>query len=156
MIFRKEDIAFTTIHCKAVFECFNEALNMLRPYGKTGEPLKWSLRPRYAYKTPEDLVFILSNAKEIVLELNSMEAGNLPSIEFLFNNKFDEELFAETREKHLADILGQEVLEMEDYWINYEVEEVQSKLEIADTITELLIEETVNILGVIENKRKQV
>ena len=123
---------------------------MLRPYGKTGEPLEWSMKPRYAYKNPEDLIFILTNAKEIVLEFNSMEAGILPSTEFLFNSKFDEEMFAETRERHLADILGQEVLEMEDLWLNYEVEETQAKLEVADSIFDILIGEAVNILCTVE------
>lgn len=126
---------------------------MLRPYGKTGEPLEWSMKPRYAYKNPEDLIFILTNAKEIVLEFNSMEAGILPSTEFLFNSKFDEEMFAETREKHLADILGQEVLEMEDLWLNYEVEETQAKLEVADSILDTLVGEVVNILVTVEENR---
>jgi hypothetical protein len=30
------------IHNKVIFDCVNEALDFLRPYGKNGEPLPWN------------------------------------------------------------------------------------------------------------------
>jgi hypothetical protein len=38
-----------------------------------------------------------------------MEAGTLPKLEFFINDRFDEEYFAEVREKRLANLLAQEV-----------------------------------------------
>lgn len=35
------------IHNKAIFDCVNEAMNLVRPYGVQGEPPPWSIvRPR--------------------------------------------------------------------------------------------------------------
>jgi len=34
------------IHNKAIFDCVNEAMNMVRPYGIQGEPMPWSNVPR--------------------------------------------------------------------------------------------------------------
>ena len=34
------------IHNKAIFDCVNEAMNMVRPYGIQGEPMLWSKVPR--------------------------------------------------------------------------------------------------------------
>lgn len=34
------------IHNKVVFDCVNEALNLVRPYGSQGEPMPWSRKPR--------------------------------------------------------------------------------------------------------------
>lgn len=31
------------IHNKAIFDCVNEAMNMVRPYGLQGEPMPWSI-----------------------------------------------------------------------------------------------------------------
>ena len=30
------------IHNKAIFDCVNEAMNLVRPYGIQGEPMPWS------------------------------------------------------------------------------------------------------------------
>ncbi len=52
-----------------------------------------------------------------------MQAGTLPRREFVFNNLFDDELFAEIREKKLATLLAREMIETEPKWLNYEFEE---------------------------------
>ena len=52
-----------------------------------------------------------------------MQAGTLPRREFVFGGLFDEELFAEIREKKLATLLAREMIENEPKWLNYEFEE---------------------------------
>ena len=50
------------IHNKAIFDAVNEALNSVRPYGKLGEPMPWSMRPRknfFPYASEKDLEGIL-------------------------------------------------------------------------------------------------
>ena len=49
-----------------------------------------------------------------------MQAGTLPRREFIFNGVFDDELFAEIREKKLATLLAREMIETEPKWLNYE------------------------------------
>ena len=52
-----------------------------------------------------------------------MQAGTLPRKEFIFNDEFDDELFAEIWEKKLATLLATEVIENEHKWLNYDFEE---------------------------------
>lgn len=75
-----------------------------------------------------------------------MQAGTLPRREFVFNNHFDDELFAEIREKKLATLLAREMIENEPKWLNYEFEEAQVKIDIGDMILEQLVTETIAIL----------
>lgn len=75
-----------------------------------------------------------------------MQAGTLPRREFVFNNLFDDELFAEIREKKLATLLAREMIENESKWLNYEFEEAQVKIDIGDMILEQLVTETITIL----------
>jgi hypothetical protein len=65
-----------------------------------------------------------------------MQAGTLPRREFVFSGLFDEELFAEIREKKLATLLAREMIENEPKWLNYEFEEAQVKIDIGDMILE--------------------
>lgn len=60
-----------------------------------------------------------------------------------FQDAFDEELFQETREKRLAAMLANEVVETEHQWLNYEFEEAQVKIDMSDMILEHLVEEIV-------------
>lgn len=76
-----------------------------------------------------------------------MQAGTLPRREFVFAGLFDEELFAEIREKKLATLLAREMIENEPKWLNYEFEEAQVKIDIGDMILEQLVTETINILN---------
>ena len=76
-----------------------------------------------------------------------MQAGTLPRRDFVFGGLFDEELFAEIREKKLATLLAREMIENEPRWLNYEFEEAQVKIDIGDMILEQLVTETINILN---------
>lgn len=71
----------------------------------------------------------------------------MPRREFVFGGLFDEELFAEIREKKLATLLAREMIENEPRWLNYEFEEAQVKIDIGDMILEQLVTETITILN---------
>lgn len=89
-----------------------------------------------------------------MLDWASFETGTLPSIEFMINDKFDEEYFTEIREKRLINLLAQEVVDCEDLWINYEMEESEVKLDIADMVMEHLVTETAELLLKLEHSNK--
>lgn len=81
-----------------------------------------------------------------------MQAGTLPRAEFVFNSVFDEELFAEVREKKLATLLATEVIESESQWLNYEFEESQVKIDLGDMILEHIVIETVELLNSLKKR----
>jgi hypothetical protein len=78
-----------------------------------------------------------------------MQVGTLPRKDFFMNGIFDEELFAEIREKKLATLLATEVLEGEHAWLNYEFEESQVKIDLGDMILEHLVSETIEIMDAV-------
>jgi hypothetical protein len=98
------------IHNKAVFDAVNEALNLIRPYGISGEPLPWSLQQRILFKSITDPNIITRNIKNMILDWISFQVGTLPKANFLINGRFDEKYFGEMRERHLINMLAQEVL----------------------------------------------
>ena len=61
--------------------------------------------------------------------------------------QFDEEIFQETRERRLAQMLASEVVETEHQWLIYEFEESQVKIDVSDMILEHLVDEIVQYLN---------
>eukprot|EP01022_Parablepharisma_sp_SALTPOND_P001932 TRINITY_DN107_c0_g2_i1.p1 TRINITY_DN107_c0_g2~~TRINITY_DN107_c0_g2_i1.p1 ORF type:complete len:1008 (+),score=93.89 TRINITY_DN107_c0_g2_i1:4888-7911(+) len=156
------------IHKKAIFDASNEALNLIRPYGFLGQPMLWSGNPRILFTQITCPGIIVTNVKNIVslnsliqdqvLDWAGLEAGTLPKKDFVENGKFDLDSFNEIREHKLITLLGQEVLfagitnykmkvlDTEQQWLNYEMEETEVKIDIADMIMEKLLGETIDIL----------
>ena len=135
------------IHNKVLFDCINDSLLQFKPYGKDAPPLPWS-RQTKRLKPTED--FTIEEMFEIVkhdlFRWAIMQAGTLPRREFVFGGVFDDELFAEIREKKLATMLAREMIETEPKWLNYEFEEAQVKIDVGDMILEQLVTETIQFL----------
>ena len=55
------------IHNKIIFDCVNESLNKVRPYGNLGEPMPWSKKPRknvmFMFESTENLDDVLVSVK---------------------------------------------------------------------------------------------
>jgi len=84
-----------------------------------------------------------------------MQAGTLPRREFIFSGEFDEELFGEIWEKKLATLLATEVIEKEGSWTNYDFEEAQVRIDLADMIIDSLVSECASVVTSIEEKRSK-
>lgn len=145
------------IHNKAIFDGINEALNIYRPHSKKGEPLPWTGKASFQIdytRTGISADEILSIVSNTLLDWNSFKVGPLPCREFYHNNIFDEEKFSDFREKKLAAILAYDVeKEDQEKWLDYESEESQVKLDLADIILYSLVEETIDVLNSIDDKR---
>lgn len=154
-MFRK----FEHVHNRALFDGVNESLLQFRPYGKDGEPAPWSSKKRKLQKRPSKNKLNLKKMFEIVrhdmFRWGIMQAGTLPRKDFIFDNKFDEELFNEIREKKLATLLATEVIENENKWLNYEFEEAQVRIDLGDMILEQLVSESIAIMNVIDSTERK-
>ena len=132
-------------------------MDVYRPHGKKGEPLPWTGKSSFIVdytRTNISADHILNLVMNTLLDWNSFKVGPLPCREFYHNNLFDEEKFADFREKKLAAILAYDVeKEDQEKWLDYETEESQVKLDLADIVLDKLVEEAVHILNTIENKR---
>lgn len=131
-----------------------------RPYGKQGEPAPWSRKKRQLQRLPDkkkfDLKKIFETVRHNMFRWSIMQAGTLPRKDFIFSNVFDEELFAEIREKKLATLLATEVIENEPQWLNYDFEEAQVRIDLGDMILEQLVSEAIAVMNVIEQNEGKV
>ena len=85
--------------------------------------------------------------KHDLFRMAIMQAGTLPRREFVFNNRFDDELFAEIREKKLSTLLCREIVEIEPNGLKWDFEEAQTKIDIGDMVLEALVTETIEFLN---------
>ncbi|CAI2383021.1 unnamed protein product [Moneuplotes crassus] len=133
---------------KNLFDCINESLDQFRPYGKEGVPMPWSTKLR---KLREDEILEFSKMFEIVKQdlfrWWFTSAGTMPKREFINENQFDEIGFNEVREKRLASLLTNDILEGDYKWINYDFEESQVKIDLSEMILEHLVSETAEVLN---------
>lgn len=136
------------IHNKVLFDCINDSLQQFRPHGKEGKPMVWSRQSR-KLKPTEDFTMeeIFEITKHDLFRMAIMQAGTLPRKEFVFGGHFDEELFAEIREKKLATLLVREIVETEPQWLKWDFEETQTKVDLADMVLESLMTETIDFLN---------
>ena len=143
------------IHNKVLFDCINDSLQQFRPHGKEGAPQQWSTLGR-KLKPTEDFTLeeMFEITKHDLFRMAIMQAGTLPRREFVFNHNFDEELFAEIREKKLATLLCREIVETEPSWLKWDFEEAQTKIDIGDMVLEALVTETIEFLNEKQNTKQ--
>jgi hypothetical protein len=106
------------IHNKVLFDSINDSLQQFRP------PMLWS-RLNRKLKPTEDFTLeeMFEITKHDLFRMAIMQAGTLPRREFVFHGHFDEDLFAEIREKKLATLLCREIVENEPQWLKWDFEE---------------------------------
>ncbi|OMJ76061.1 hypothetical protein SteCoe_24667 [Stentor coeruleus] len=135
------------IHNKLIFDATNEALQKFRLHGLKGLPLPWS-QDSHCFSRVNSLDKIIQAVTEIVYQWSKMQVGKQYNEDlFLSNQILDDELFKQVREERLANMLIDEIIEKDICWINYEYEEVQVKIDLADIILESLADETIELLG---------
>lgn len=136
------------IHNKVLFDCINDCLQQFRPHGKDGAPMVWSRLGR-KLKPTEDFTLeeMFEITKHDLYQMAITQSGTLPRREFVFGGKFDDELFAEIREKKLAGLLCREIIETEPQWLKWDFEEAQTKIDIGDMVLEALVTETIEFLN---------
>ena len=157
-----------------IFDSYNEVLDSLRPYGLKGVPYPWKSNIKYSLSreiTDGNMKKVIEKAKEKVLDWAVNMCGYFGEKEDQLNDRtstINEEYLAQLREDKLATMLATDVMfniiknltlydkvfEMEERWINYDDEEVEVQVELADLIFDKLVAETVEIITQISEKRK--
>ncbi|EAR90906.2 IQ calmodulin-binding motif protein, putative (macronuclear) [Tetrahymena thermophila SB210] len=132
---------------KLIFDCFNEALDFLRPFSLGGKPLPWKLNQKKLANLKvkdQDIERVLGMAIGRTLKWGSCLCGFIPEkIEFPpGQDEENNEYLNQIKEDRLAQMLENEVLENEHKWLIYEEEETDVQLEIADDIFHSLMSET--------------
>jgi hypothetical protein len=134
------------IHNKMIFDALNESFQKYRPYGTKGVPMPWSNNTRCIGHT-KPINKIIEEVKDELLDWTTIQAGKICTEDMLMSNgALDEELLQQVREERLANMLADEIIEKDEIWTNYEFEETQVKLDLANMILEYLANESIIIL----------
>jgi hypothetical protein len=138
------------IHNKMIFDCINEALAKLLPYGLKGVPMPWSSNTRALAPELVKEARVCAEVKKNISRWCSIQAGKLPSGDMVMSSGLiDEEYLQQVRVERLEACISLELLEHDDVWVDYEFEETQAKLDLADIVLELLVAEAVSIMQVL-------
>lgn len=141
------DSEASNIHNKMIFDCINEALAKHLPYGTKGSPMPWSFNIRTLAPAKVDVPQVLGEVKETIRKWSSIQAGKLPSLDMFFSSgRIDEDYLQHVRAERLDACVTLELMENDREWIDYEHEETQVKLDLADIVLDQLMAEAFNLL----------
>ena len=135
------------IHNKLVFDAVNLALQRHRPYGLKGSPMPWN--PIRAPRLEKSVDRVVGEVISEVSGWSSMQVGviSMEEIEAVSSDREQEELLRIVRDRRLARVLTEEILGGDGVWVNYELEETQASLDLADMMLDCMVEEIIEILG---------
>lgn len=156
------------IHHLGIFDSFNEALDLERPYKFKGLPNPWSRQTRVTNETltQEQVDAIIKKARDRVIEWDKTGAGTKfapppppPPMQSEYDpinppenqNMNEEERNKAERQERLGLLLTKEVHQREGDWLDYEIEDTQVRFDLADMILEELAEEAMQFLVEREN-----
>lgn len=141
MMFQSLDVPSRQIYLQMLFDCVNEALNYIRPFGINGIPDPWCNSPRILFGESE-LENVFNRIIAYLIKWSSCRAGCFHS----FESQNDEERLQALREEKMSSLLCLDVRDEEPNWLIYDEEETQVKIITANEILEDLLKETLDFL----------
>jgi len=134
------------IHKIMLLSVTDEILQKFRPYGPRGVPAVWSERTRTLTEEKVEFEDVVEKTLEEVEELCLFEIGKIATDEMILTNgRVDEELLADIREDALGNAISKDIVESEWRWTDYEFEETQVKVDLADMVLDDLTEEILKL-----------
>ncbi|CAK82137.1 unnamed protein product (macronuclear) [Paramecium tetraurelia] len=134
-------------HLRMVYEAFNEAINFVRPYGIRGQPYPWKSNPLKVYQnltTPETIDRAMGFAIAKMLKWGSFLCGFIPEkIETPQGEiiVIEDDYLNQIKEDRLQQMLEYEIQESEEKWLNYDEEQAEVAVELADIVFEAMLDE---------------
>lgn len=129
------------IYMQLIFDCINEALNYVRPFGLSGVPDPWISEPRLLFGEGE-LKRVHKRVKILTEKWANIRGGI-----FINDDELEDDKLQNAREERMSQLLCFDVNCEEQFWVDYIDEESQSKLDLADIILDGLLKETVDIVS---------
>lgn len=129
-------------HKRLIFDCINQSLYKIVPK----KALPWSVekpkKERY-----ENIEQVAIKVHKELCAWNDAKTGKIVNIDTFGTSGFTEEAVNQLREDRLVKLLSREAYENDYAWVQYEFEETQLKLDIADMVLEYMVEEIIDITG---------
>ncbi|OMJ94513.1 hypothetical protein SteCoe_2287 [Stentor coeruleus] len=141
MMFQSLNIPSRQIYLQMLFDCVNEALNYIRPFGVNGIPDPWCNSPRILFGE-SDLENVFNRVTAYLIKWSSCRAGCFHNFESQNNDEYLQSL----REEKMSSLLCIDVRDEEPNWLLYNEEETQIKVITANKIFKNLLKETLDFL----------
>lgn len=129
------------VYLQMIFDCVNESLNYIRPFGTRGLPDPWSPIPSTLFGEGQ-LKTVFGKIRTFIHKWVTIRSGCYSDE----NIRNDEEKLQKLREEKLSVLLTQNINDDEKKWLEYEDEETQAKIEVSDILFESLIYETLQLI----------
>jgi hypothetical protein len=126
-------------YCQMLYNAANEALDVIRPNSTKGERLPGRTGPTDLHKY-SSIYEAFYDVRDLILAWSSGEVGKIGSFEGNEEGQMREERVSV---QLLRDVSARQVLLEEREWVDYEREELTCKVEVADSVFEELIRETI-------------
>jgi hypothetical protein len=138
-----------TAHDKMLFDSCNELLQNYRPYKTKGEPAPWDYSNRVMTGDLPDIDLVKTEIILKVVKFNSLEAGKIFDSSFS-NNSFAKEdgAIQNLREEKIGSLIVESIQNGEEKWIDYQFEESQVCIDLADWVFDLVSGECADVLSV--------
>ncbi|CAD8058482.1 unnamed protein product [Paramecium sonneborni] len=134
-------------HLRMVYEAFNEAINYVRPFGIRGQSYPWKSNPLKVYQNitiPETLDRAFGFAISKMLKWGSFLCGFIPEkIETPQGELIviEDDYLNQIKEDRLQQMLEYEIQESDEKWLNYDEEQAEVAVELADIVFEAMLDE---------------
>ena len=142
----QSDPQITKNQVKMLFDCCNELIQKLRPFGAEGAPMPWSVNKKSSKPVKIQKSAVKSFLNEKIESWNCVRAGKIPDNEFLNEEKLDEDKLHRCREEKIGVLIAQDIKFNEKIWVDYEFEDIQTRVVVADKVLDLMILEVCSIL----------
>lgn len=116
-------------------------------------------KSKFVNSEPERVDEILYEVQDKILTWAETEAGTLTDSQTVLNAPqeirhimTEKQFLNQVREERLANLLSSEINDAEPLWLDYEYEETQVKLDLADMVLQELCFETIREVNRIENR----
>ena len=140
--FQSLDLPSRQIYLQMLFDCVNEALNYIRPFGVEGIPDPWSSKPRILFGEAE-LSNVFSRIISFMVKWASSKTGTFHCPE----SRNDEDRLMLIREEKMSALLCTDVKDEESDWLKYEEEETQIRIMLSNSIFTNMLEEIISIIN---------
>jgi hypothetical protein len=131
---------------KMLFDCCNEIIQNLRPFGAEGAPMPWSVNKKSLKSVKVEKNTVKKFLTEKIESWNNVAAGKIPDNEFLNEDKLDEDKLHRCREEKIGVLIAQDIKLNEKVWVDYEFEDIQTRVIVADRVLDLMVLEICGIL----------
>jgi hypothetical protein len=123
-------------YCKMLYDCANEALDIIRPESSKGQRTPWRPGVSDLHRYP-NIFEVFYDVRDLLFAWGSAEVGRLI--------RPDETV--QLQEERLSTQLLRDVLLEDRQWVDYEGQEVKCRLDLSEAILADLTQETLTLLS---------